>query len=69
MMTIVWNGTPEEVPGGVNLATLLADHGIDADTKGVAVAVGDTFIHRAQWGETSLHEGARVEVVTAFAGG
>jgi sulfur carrier protein len=37
--------------------------------KGVAVALDGTVVPRTRVGQTRLHEGARVEVVTAVQGG
>jgi len=36
---------------------------------GVAVAVNDVVVPRQRWGDTSLIEGDRVEVITAVQGG
>jgi sulfur carrier protein len=37
--------------------------------RGVAVALDGTVVPRARLADTALHEGARIEVVTAVQGG
>lgn len=63
------NGTPAELPAGATVVDALASLGIEADAKGVAVAVGLDIVRRADWATTVLEEGAEVEVVTAAQGG
>lgn len=68
-ITISVNGEPRQVPAGSSLLELLAELGISGDARGVAVAVGDHVVRRADWSTTALTDGARVEVVTAVQGG
>ncbi len=65
-MKILVNDEQADVDDHLTVAGLLAQFGFPE--KGVAVAVDWTVIPRSQWG-TSLHEGSRVEVVTAVQGG
>ena len=66
-MTVTINGAPHPLAEGCTLAALLADHGVPA--KGVAVAVDGTVVPRASWPETTVADGATVEVLTAVQGG
>ena len=61
------NGEPYEFPPGTTVATLLA--GLEANTRGVAVAVNAEVVRRADWPSTSLRPGDRVEVLTPAQGG
>lgn len=49
------------------IASLLERMAID--TRGVAVAVDGDVIRRAEWLTTRVHDGAKIEIVTAVAGG
>ncbi len=67
--TIVVNGRACPLPADGKLSTLLADLGIGPQTAGVAVAVNDRLVPRAEWAGRRLAAGDRVEVVRAVAGG
>ena len=69
-MQITLNGEPQNVPDGefsVLDALRLLD--LDADARGVAVAVDGGVVPRSAWSRTALAEGQRVEVLTAVQGG
>lgn len=66
-MKLLLNGAERELPDGASVADALA--AIDAPRSGVAVAVDDDVVPRARWDRHPLHEGARVEVLTAVQGG
>lgn len=66
---IYLNGKPDERGAGETVAQVLAELGLPADARGVAVAVDGEVLPRAQWGTYALGEGARVEVLTAMQGG
>lgn len=68
-MTLEVNGAPRAVPAGLTVEGLLRLVGRDPAVPGVAVAVGDRVVRRADWAATSLAEGDRVEVITAAQGG
>jgi sulfur carrier protein len=51
------------------LAELLAQNGIDADGKGVAVALNGQVVRRQVWVETKLAPGDDVEIVRVRQGG
>jgi sulfur carrier protein len=64
----VWiNGAAHEVPDRSRVAVVLDVLGLPG--RGVAVAVDGELVRRADWPQTPLAEGARVEVVTAVQGG
>jgi sulfur carrier protein len=63
------NGQHAELHAGETLAVLLARLGVSPDARGVAVAVDDEVVPRAQWESFALPEDARVEVLTAMQGG
>jgi sulfur carrier protein len=46
---------------------LLVRHGIEP--RGIAVALDGEVVRRGVWGDTKIHDGAQVEIVTAAAGG
>jgi len=63
------NGEARPMPVEGRLMALLRDMDIDAQTKGVAVAVNDEIVPRVWWETTNLRPGDRVEVVRAVQGG
>jgi sulfur carrier protein len=67
-MIVYVNGEPREVHQAITLAELVRAGGAAAP-RGVAVAVDGTVVPRARHTETTLHQGARVEIVTAVQGG
>lgn len=69
MSTIVFNGAPRDVPDGLTVEALLAHVGRDPSLPGVAVAVGERVVRRAEWAETAVSDGDCVEVITAAQGG
>jgi sulfur carrier protein len=62
------NGEPRE-RAGATVAELLADLGVNAGARGVAVAVDGEVVPRAEWGELTVNEGQRVEALSAMQGG
>jgi sulfur carrier protein len=66
-MRLWLNGAERELPDGAVLADALAT--LDVPASGVAVAVDDDIVPRADWAGYPLHDGARVEVLTAVQGG
>jgi sulfur carrier protein len=66
---IVLNGERSDVAAGETIVAVLARLGLDADARGVAVAVDDEVVPRAAWDSFALGEHARVEVLTAMQGG
>lgn len=69
MPTLHVNGEPRDLDAPVTLDALLALLGRDPNQQGVAVAVGDHVVRRADWRSTSVGDGDRVEIITAAQGG
>ncbi|MFI0904928.1 sulfur carrier protein ThiS [Streptomyces sioyaensis] len=61
------NGEAREIAGGLTLDRLVAT--LTPAPSGVAAAVNDLVVPRAQWPTTPLGDGDRVEVLTAVQGG
>jgi len=61
------NGEVREVPHGSTVEALLRS--LDAQRDGTAVALNDDVVPRARHAETPLHEGDRIEIIVAVAGG
>ncbi|MEV5883214.1 sulfur carrier protein ThiS [Streptomyces sp. NPDC052020] len=66
-MNVLVNGEPREVAPGTALDTLVRT--LTQAPSGVAAALNETVVPRAQWPDTALAEGDRVEVLTAVQGG
>ncbi|GAA3628751.1 sulfur carrier protein ThiS [Microlunatus ginsengisoli] len=67
-MKVYVNGEPREVGEGASVAEVVAP-GEPATPRGIAVAVDGSVVPRAQHSATTVHEGARIEIVTAVQGG
>jgi sulfur carrier protein len=63
---ITVNGEPRELTGTVD--ELLDALGVEV-RRGMAVAVDATVVPQSAWATTEVHDGARVEIVTAVQGG
>ena len=66
-INVTVNGTPETYPPGTTVAAVVA--GVCGAAGGVAVAVGDAVVPRAEWECWTLGEGDEVEILTAVQGG
>ncbi|MFJ9816210.1 sulfur carrier protein ThiS [Streptomyces sp. NPDC101151] len=66
-VTVSVNGERHQVAPGTALDALVKT--LTAAPSGVAAAVNETVVPRAQWATTALAEGDRVEVLTAVQGG
>ncbi len=66
---MILNGQPSDVPAGETVAAVLRRLGLEADAKGVAVAVDGEVLPRASWASFALPPDARVEILTAMQGG
>ncbi|WP_320773876.1 sulfur carrier protein ThiS [Streptomyces sp. CRN 30] len=66
-MIITVNGEPRETAPGTALDALVRT--LTAAPSGVAAALNETVVPRAQWPATALADGDRVEVLTAVQGG
>ncbi|MCC5478235.1 sulfur carrier protein ThiS [Streptomyces barringtoniae] len=61
------NGERREIAPGTALDDVVRS--LVSAPSGVAAAVNETVVPRAQWATTALAEGDRVEVLTAVQGG
>jgi sulfur carrier protein len=66
-VTITVNGEPRDIGDGVTLDALLETLGVRHD--GTAVALNDDVVPRARQAATPLHDGDRLEIIVAVAGG
>jgi sulfur carrier protein len=66
-MNVSVNGELREFPPGTALDLVVKS--LTAAPSGVAAALNETVVPRAQWPATPLREGDRVEVLTAVQGG
>ncbi|MGW3953750.1 sulfur carrier protein ThiS [Streptomyces sp. NPDC004752] len=66
-MIISVNGERREIAPGTALDTVVRI--LTSASGGVAAALNETVVPRAQWPSTVLREGDRVEVLTAVQGG
>lgn len=66
-MRLLLNGVEHDLPDGSSVADAVAALG--APGRGVAVAVDDQVVPRAEWPRYRLRDGVRVEVLTAVQGG
>jgi sulfur carrier protein len=66
-MTIQLNGREQEVPEGLTLAALLDWLKLPADR--LAVELNLSIVPRARWGQTSIEDRDRLEVVQFVGGG
>lgn len=66
-MEIEVNGTLYQVDDGITLDSLL--DAVEAPRTGVAVAIDNAVVPRAEWPTTYVRDGAVVEILTAVQGG
>jgi sulfur carrier protein len=66
-MRLQINGGEKEFRDGLSLADLIGELGMKADR--VAVELNREIVSRAQWAETSLHDGDKLEIVHFVGGG
>ena len=64
---ITLNGEPVEVAEGTTVAEVVAR--LCTSDRGVAVAVEREVVPRSRWADVVVPPGARVELLTAAAGG
>jgi sulfur carrier protein len=62
------NGEPHD-RDGATIGELLADLGVEARARGVAVAIDGEVVPRAEWDDRRINEGERVEALSAMQGG
>ncbi|HET6296700.1 MAG TPA: sulfur carrier protein ThiS [Kribbella sp.] len=67
VMNVLVNGAAEQVDAGATVADVVDRWA--RSPLGVAVAVNEAVVTRADWPGTTLTEGDRVEILTAVQGG
>ena len=65
-MKIQINNTPKETQA-TTLSALIAEAGLPE--KGIAAAIDNQMIPKAEWESTPLHEGANIVIIKAACGG
>ncbi|MEU5723216.1 sulfur carrier protein ThiS [Micromonospora sp. NPDC047738] len=66
-MELIVNGAGRSVPGGATVADVVRE--VTDQRRGLAVAVNGEVVPRGGWSATALHDGDRVEVLSAAQGG
>ena len=64
---VVVNGGPMRFEDRPSVDEVVAK--VSPSPRGIAVAVDRVVVPRSAWGDTILHDGAHVEIVSAAAGG
>lgn len=68
-MQLMVNGESRDVDNGLTLGLLVSSIPGAPGGRGVAVAVDGEVVPRRAWEQTTLRDGARVEIVAAVQGG
>lgn len=68
-MIVTVNGDLREVPPTATVASVVELLGVAPEGRGVAVALNGEVVRRGRWTDTTLPEGALIEVVAAIQGG
>jgi sulfur carrier protein len=68
-MELTINGEKRTIEKADTLEELMRVLGFSLDTKGIAVAVNDTVVPKAEWPSTRIQTGDAVEVIHAVQGG
>ena len=68
-MKVLLNGEAAEFETGATIRSALDSLDLPGAGRGVAVAIDAEVVPRGQWDATTLHEGARVEILRAIQGG
>jgi sulfur carrier protein len=68
-MKVLLNGESTELRDGATVEAALESLDLPGAGRGVAVAVDAEVVPRGRWADTTLHEGARVEILRAIQGG
>ena len=68
-MTIWLNGEQRALAPGTSLASAVQATGAEPGMRGIAVAIDGEVVPRAEWDDTIVADGQRIEVVQAVQGG
>ena len=68
-MSVRVNGEERDDVAGGTVADLIVTLAVPAGGRGVAVAIDGEVVRRSAWEETTVPDGATVEIVTAVQGG
>jgi sulfur carrier protein len=68
-VNVTVNGSPCELPEDATVASVVAALTGAANGRGVAVALQGEVVPRGAWSQTTLPDGAEIEVVHAVQGG
>lgn len=66
-MNVLVNGTPRAIDRGTTVGSVVDS--LRGERRGLATAVNEEVVPRSQWDDVELHDGDRVEVLTAAQGG
>jgi sulfur carrier protein len=64
---VIVNGQTETFPADTTLGAVITR--LRPERSGIAAAIGDAVVPRAEWDSRSLREGDQVEILTAVQGG
>lgn len=64
---VIVNGQAETFPVDTTLGAVITR--LRPERSGIAAAIGDAVVPRAEWDSRSLREGDQVEILTAVQGG
>ncbi len=64
---VVVNGQPESFPADTTLGAVVSR--LRPSRTGIAVAIGDDVVPRAEWDSRQLCDGDEIEILTAVQGG
>ena len=67
-MQIQVNNQPKEIPRSSSLLVLLQDLAMN-ESKGIAVAINNKVVKRADWPTTQLSEEDKITIIKATQGG
>ena len=68
-MIVTINGERRELPSSATVASVVELLDVAPAARGVAVALNGEVVTRAQWPQTEVQDGARIEIVAAIGGG
>jgi len=63
------NEKPVEIGDNADLISVLEKVDVQPDRRGIAVAVNDRVVRRADWRDHQVEAGDRIEVIQATQGG